>query len=156
MWNVPLLRMLPNERLDLTQQQLGRANLVLLGISSVLGEDQRCGLGLKAVVRQPVDANREKSSAETKSNCCRSQRDRRQPAEKRHWITSAGDIAIDRRDHHLLVSQRLKDLAQATMIERQHADAEAGSRVAIPLEKRARLQFLGKQADRGERGRPDR
>src|SRR5579864_2688773 len=54
MRDVPLVRMTADETLDMPQELLGRAHLVLPGMARVLREDQRGPLGLVGVVRQPV------------------------------------------------------------------------------------------------------
>src|SRR5450759_589454 len=109
-WHVPLLGMAPDERFDLAQNLLRRPNLVAHGIPRVLGEDQRSALCLVAVVRKPVYAHREKWGPKTQRDRGGPQGNRRRPAEERHPMAGAGDVAVDRGDHHLLVVQRLEDL----------------------------------------------
>src|SRR5437868_7790616 len=108
MRNEPLLGMALDEALDAAQQLLCRADLVGARVAGRLGVDQGRALRHVRIVRQPVHAHRKERSAETKSDRGRAERNRRQLAEKGHHVPSPCEVAVDRRDHHLLVAQSLQ------------------------------------------------
>src|SRR2546422_6852489 len=135
MRDVPLLRMLPDEALDLAQELLRGAHLVGAWVACRLREHVRRSLGHVRIVRQSINAHRQERCAETQCNRRRPQRDRRQLAEERHQVAGFCDVAVDRGDHHLLLAQSLEHLADAAHVERQNADPKARSCVAVPLEK---------------------
>src|SRR5690348_15235349 len=110
MRHVPLLGMAPDELLDPAQQLPGCAHLVRPRVPGRLREHQRRAFGHVGIVRQPVDADGKKRRASAQGNRRRTERDGRQLAEERHQIAGARDVAVDRRDLHLLLAQRLQHL----------------------------------------------
>src|SRR5450759_2003909 len=74
----------PDEILELAQHLLGGAHLARPRVPRVLGENQRSGLRLVRVVRQPVDTDGEDRCARTQRNRCGAQRNWREAPEKRH------------------------------------------------------------------------
>src|SRR5882672_10424298 len=119
MRNMPLLRVLPDELLDAAQELLGGPHLVGTRIACRLREHHRRCLGHVRIVGQAIDADRQERRAEPQRDRRRAQRDGRQLAEERHQIAGARDVAVDRGDHHLLLAQRLQNLADASIVEGQ-------------------------------------
>src|SRR6266550_4096435 len=156
MRHVPLLGVALDEPFDAPQKLFGCTHLVGARVAGRLRVDQGSPLCHVRIVRQPVHANRKERGAQAQRDRGGAERDGRQLAEKRHQVAGPGDVAVDRRDHHLLVAQSLQDLADTAVVERQDADPQPRPSVAIPLEERSRLQLLGEKADRRQRRRPDR
>src|SRR5689334_18915474 len=108
---VPLLRVFLDEALDVAQELHRDPSLLLLFVRGRVGHHERQALGHVAVVRQPVHADRKQGRAEAHRHRGWAHRNRRGAAEERHRPARPGDVAVDRRDHHLVVAQRLRDLA---------------------------------------------
>src|SRR4029077_863997 len=143
MRDMPLLRVPSDEILDRPEQRLRNAKLVGLDVARRLGDHQRRSLRHVGVVRHSVHANRQQWRTHSQRHLRRTHRDRRRPAEERHLAPGARDVAVDRGDHHLVVAQRLRDLAETRQVERQDADPQPGASVAVPLEQRSRFELLG-------------
>src|SRR5713101_3429714 len=114
--DVPLLGIAADELLDLAQQLLGDAQLVRLVVAGPLGDDQRGAFHLVRVVGQPVYAHRQKRRPHPQGKRGRAGWDRGRTAEERHHPASTGDVAVDRRDHELVVPQCLSHLAQSRQV----------------------------------------
>ena len=153
---MPLLGVPSNEALDVFQELLGDPYLVCSPVAGALRNDVRRRFCDEGVVRQPVDTDGQQRSPGPQRDRRRSQRNRRGAAEEQHGVTAANDVSVDGGDHHLLLVQRLSDLPNAGHCQGQDADPKARACVAIPLEQGPRLQLLGEEADRRQRGGPDR
>src|SRR2546426_218191 len=155
-WHVPLIGVASDEPLDVVQELLRHANLVGFPVAGALCDHEWSCIRHERVVRQPVDAGRQQGRSQSQRDGGGAERYWSRPAEERHQVASSNDVAIDRCDHHLLLVESLRHLADAVDREGEHADAQSCARLPVPLEQRPRFELLREEADRRQGRRPDR